>query len=54
VELDAHSLFVLAIGPAIGWVMMQSGVFKQMLERKDERTCPSCGRKARTCICAGP
>jgi hypothetical protein len=50
--LDAHSLLVLAVGPIIGWVMIQAGVFKQMLDRKqDDRTCPSCGRHTSVCGC---
>jgi hypothetical protein len=53
VKLDSHTVLFLALGPAIGWVMLQAGVFKQMLERKrDDRTCPSCGRQAHVCSCA--
>jgi hypothetical protein len=52
VRLDSHTALVLALGPAIGWVMIQAGVFKHMLERKqDDRICPSCGRQARLCSC---
>jgi hypothetical protein len=54
VNLDSHALLVLSIGPVIGYLMIQSGVFKQMLERKqNDRICPSCGRASQTCICAG-
>jgi len=53
VKLDPHTALLLAIGPAIGWVMVQAGVFKQMLERRDDdRVCPSCGRNSRACTCA--
>jgi hypothetical protein len=45
---------LLALGPIIGWLMVEAGVFKQMLERRrHDRICPSCGRAERTCSCAG-
>jgi len=52
VHFDQHTL-VLALGPMIGWVMLQAGMFKQMLERRNrDRMCPSCGRYQRTCGCS--
>lgn len=50
-QLDAHTIFVLLIGPMIGWVMVQAGLFKQMLDRDHDRVCPSCGRFAKSCVC---
>jgi hypothetical protein len=43
---------MLALTTGAGWLMMESGVLKHMLERRrDRRTCPSCGRNVQTCGC---
>jgi hypothetical protein len=54
VHVDPQFVLVLALGPIIGWLMIESGLFKQMLERRrHDRVCPSCGRNAQSCFCAG-
>ena len=43
-------LFAVTMG--IGYLMIQSGLQKSMLEwRRRRRLCPSCGRESSTCGC---
>jgi NADH pyrophosphatase NudC (nudix superfamily) len=45
----------LALTTAVGWLMLQAGVGKNMLEwRRRHRVCPSCGREvsSRGCGCS--
>jgi hypothetical protein len=42
----------MALTTAAGWLMIESGVLKNLLERRGaHRVCPSCGRNADTCGC---
>jgi hypothetical protein len=44
------TLFALTMG--IGYLMIQSGLQKSLLEwRKRKRHCPSCGRQTTVCAC---
>jgi hypothetical protein len=44
---------LMALTSGAGWLMLQSGVFKNMLERRRaRRTCPSCGRYSHVCGCS--
>ena len=48
----APQLVTLLVTTAAGWLMIESGVFKHMLERRRQRRiCPSCGRNAQSCAC---
>ena len=52
VALDHGILALLFVTTAVGWLMLQAGLGKSMLEwRRRQRTCPSCGRTiaGRTC-----
>jgi hypothetical protein len=52
VNLDPHVLTLLTLTAGAGWLMIESGLVKHLLERRhDRRTCPSCGRDADTCGC---
>jgi hypothetical protein len=43
---------LMALTTAVGWLMIESGVVKNMLDRRrDRRVCPSCGRDAASCGC---
>jgi hypothetical protein len=43
---------LLTLMGGAGWLMIESGVVKQLLERRrDRRICPSCGRVADSCAC---
>jgi hypothetical protein len=51
-HLDAQLVVVMALTTVAGWLMIESGVFKHMLDRRrNNRVCPSCGRNATTCGC---
>jgi hypothetical protein len=44
------TLFIVTTG--IGYLMIQSGLQKSMLEwRRRKRHCPSCGRQTEICAC---
>jgi hypothetical protein len=44
------TLFAVTIG--IGYLMIQSGLQKSMLEwKRRRRACPSCGRELSVCAC---
>jgi hypothetical protein len=48
----APQLITLLVTTGAGWLMIESGVFKHMLERRRQRRiCPSCGRNAQSCAC---
>ena len=46
-------LISLLITTGAGWLMIESGLFKQMLERRrnQRQICPSCGRQQQSCGC---
>ena len=51
-HLDPQILLLMLLTTAAGWLMIQSGFFKNLLDRRRERRiCPSCGRDATTCAC---
>jgi hypothetical protein len=55
-KIDMHLapqlVALMALTSGIGWLMIESGFVKHMLERRRERrVCPSCGRNAQTCSC---
>jgi hypothetical protein len=42
----------MALTTGAGWLMIESGLLKNLLERRrGHRTCPSCGRSADRCAC---
>ena len=50
--LDPQLTTFFAITMGIGYLMIQSGLQKSMLEwRRRRRSCPSCGRESRSCGC---
>jgi hypothetical protein len=51
VTLDPNLVAFFALTSGVGWLMIQAGVGKRMLEwRKHRRTCPSCGRHQCGCV----
>jgi hypothetical protein len=51
-HLDAQFLVLILLTTAAGWLMVECGFLKHLLERRrDRRICPSCGRDATTCGC---
>jgi hypothetical protein len=49
-HLNLQLVMLMALTTAIGWLMIESGVVKNMLDRRrDRRVCPSCGRDATSC-----
>ena len=53
VHADPQILALMALTTGAGWLMCQSGILKNMLERRRaRRVCPSCGRYRRTCVCS--
>jgi hypothetical protein len=53
VHLDPQLYLLMALTTGAGWLMIESGVFKSLLERRREnRVCPSCGRNADSCVCS--
>jgi hypothetical protein len=51
-HLNLQLVMLMALTTAIGWLMIESGVVKNMLDRRrDRRVCPSCGRDATSCGC---
>lgn len=52
VRLDPHLVLLMVLTSAAGWLMIQAGLLKNLLDRRrDRRVCPSCGRDAATCGC---
>jgi hypothetical protein len=48
-----HQLVLLMLTTGAGWLMIESGVVKNLLERRrHRRVCPSCGRDLATCRCS--
>ena len=44
-HLDAQFLVLMLLTTAAGWLMVECGFLKHLLERRrDRRICPSCGR----------
>jgi hypothetical protein len=53
VNADPQILTLMALTSGVGWLMFETGVFKQLLERRrGRRVCPSCGRYSHTCVCS--
>jgi hypothetical protein len=51
--LDPQLATFFAVTMGIGFLMIQSGLQKSLLEwRRRRRHCPSCGRESRTCCCS--
>jgi hypothetical protein len=55
-KIDMHLapqlVALMAVTSGAGWLMIESGLVKHLLERRRERRiCPSCGRNAQTCGC---
>jgi hypothetical protein len=51
--LDPHVAAILAGTSIAGLLMAFSGIQKSALEwKRRRRICPSCGREAKTCLCA--
>jgi NADH pyrophosphatase NudC (nudix superfamily) len=50
--LDPQLTTLFALTTGIGYLMIQSGLQKSMLEwRRRKRLCPSCGRESGVCAC---
>jgi hypothetical protein len=53
VPADLQIVGLMAVTTGAGWLMIESGVFKNLLERRrDRRVCPSCGRDTNSCRCS--
>jgi hypothetical protein len=51
-HLELQVVLPMALTTGVGWLMIESGVLKHLLDRRhDRRVCPSCGRDATTCDC---
>jgi hypothetical protein len=51
-HLGQQLVVLMALTTVVGWLMIESGVMKNMLDRRRERrVCPSCGRYATSCGC---
>jgi hypothetical protein len=51
-HLDPQLIALMALTTGAGWLMIESGVTKHLLERRrNRRICPSCGRDASACGC---
>jgi hypothetical protein len=54
-RLDPQTIVLMVLTTGAGWLMVESGVFKNLLERRRQRrVCPSCGREASRCGCLMP
>jgi hypothetical protein len=52
VHLDPQLIVLTALTSGAGWLMIESGLLKNLLERRREkRICPSCGRDVTSCGC---
>lgn len=50
--LDPQLTTLFAVTAGIGYLMIQSGLQKSMLEwKRRKRVCPSCGRESAACGC---
>ena len=50
--LDPQIILLMLLTTVAGWLMIESGLAKNMLDRRrDRRVCPSCGRNASVCAC---
>jgi hypothetical protein len=53
VHANPEIVVLMALTSGAGWLMIEAGVFKNLLERRRERrVCPSCGRQADSCACS--
>jgi hypothetical protein len=51
-HLDPQILLLMLLTTAAGWLMIESGFGKHLLDRRrDRHVCPPCGREATTCAC---
>jgi len=51
-DMHLQIVVLMALTTVVGWLMIESGIGKNMLDRRRERrVCPSCGRNATTCGC---
>jgi hypothetical protein len=51
-HLDPQLVLLMALTTGAGWLMIESGVVKHLLDRRrNRRVCPSCGRDSQTCGC---
>ncbi len=51
-NFDPQLATLFAVTMGIGYLMIQSGLHKSMLEwRRRKRSCPSCGRQTTACSC---
>jgi hypothetical protein len=51
-HIDPQLVLLMALTTVVGWLMIESGVVKNLLDRRrDRRVCPSCGRDTSTCGC---
>jgi UPF0716 family protein affecting phage T7 exclusion len=55
VGLDSQTVVLMVLTTGAGWLMIESGLLRNLLERRrHRRVCPSCGRDANTCGCRTP
>jgi hypothetical protein len=53
VHANPEIVVLMALTSGAGWLMIEAGVFKNLLEgRRERRVCPSCGRQADSCGCS--
>jgi hypothetical protein len=53
VHANLQLIVLMLLTSGAGWLMVESGVLKSLLERRRERrVCPSCGRATDTCACS--
>ncbi|HKP19792.1 MAG TPA: hypothetical protein VJT84_15050 [Gaiellaceae bacterium] len=51
-HLGSQLTLLMALTSGAGWLMIESGVVKNLLERRRRpRICPSCGRSSTMCAC---
>ena len=51
-HLGPHVALAIVLTAAAGWLMIQAGLVKNLLERRrGRRVCPSCGRDTSACRC---
>jgi hypothetical protein len=53
VHANPEIVLLMALTCGAGWLMIEAGIVKNLLERRRERrVCPSCGRQADSCGCS--
>jgi tRNA(Ile2) C34 agmatinyltransferase TiaS len=51
-HLGPQLVVLMTVTTVAGWLMIESGVFKHLLDRRrHRRVCPSCGRNTNSCGC---